>query len=288
MDNDHLYLAAGLFSPSKARQQEAQAKDWSYVDSWLSNKFASETIPTFERNEQTLQVLLSMAAANERADEQQNLVHQVESAALENMQERASADEDVTIYEAIEASLDDQGLTALHELAETTVMLNYTNAPTDALAHRIIELTNTKFELSQQLQNTGALRKGVESESRRLEELLAEVQSAAFATPQNLPQQTAEWNRGTKHLKAKLAEYQDRLGTMSVAVPRPSMEDVAVQIKEADMLHRRIADVESQLAVFRGLPPNADEARGQLNDAKAELRKLTLKRDQHFERLAED
>jgi hypothetical protein len=74
-----------LFSPSKARQQRAQAQDWASVDSWLSTKYPGRSLPTFERNEDTLRALLALAAANERADEERELVESVEREALNEL-----------------------------------------------------------------------------------------------------------------------------------------------------------------------------------------------------------
>lgn len=83
MEHDTYWANTALFSPSKARQQQAQAKDWHYVDSWLTRMYAPKSAPVFERNEDTLQALLTLVAVNERADEEQELVHRLEGAAIE-------------------------------------------------------------------------------------------------------------------------------------------------------------------------------------------------------------
>merc|ERR1711939_855085 len=57
----HLSPSA-IFSPSVARQQQAAAKDWNYIDNWLSSKFNGKTPPPFERNNDTLKALLALAA----------------------------------------------------------------------------------------------------------------------------------------------------------------------------------------------------------------------------------
>ena len=76
-----------LFSPSKARQQRAQAQDWAQIDSWLSYKYAGRTVPTFERNEETLKVLRELSMANERADEERAVFERVEREALRELDE---------------------------------------------------------------------------------------------------------------------------------------------------------------------------------------------------------
>lgn len=76
-----------LFSPSKARQQRAQAADWAQIDSWLSYKYSGRTVPTFERNDDTLKALRELAAANERADEEKLIQERVERQALKELDE---------------------------------------------------------------------------------------------------------------------------------------------------------------------------------------------------------
>ena len=67
-----------LFSPSKARQQRAQAADWAQIDSWLSYKYVGRTVPSFERNEETLKVLRELSTANEGADEERIVAERLE------------------------------------------------------------------------------------------------------------------------------------------------------------------------------------------------------------------
>jgi HAUS augmin-like complex subunit 1 len=84
MDN---LTAADLFSPSKARQQRAQAQDWAQIESWLSYKYTGRPIPTFERNEETLKALRELCVANERADEEKAVLERVEREALREIDE---------------------------------------------------------------------------------------------------------------------------------------------------------------------------------------------------------
>lgn len=76
-----------LFSPSKARQQRAQAHDWAQIDLWLSYKYAGRTVPTFERNDDTLKALRELSVANERADEERAVMERVEREALRELDE---------------------------------------------------------------------------------------------------------------------------------------------------------------------------------------------------------
>ncbi len=46
----HMVPSAAIFSPSVARIAASTAKDWNYVDSWLSARFHGGSRPAFERN----------------------------------------------------------------------------------------------------------------------------------------------------------------------------------------------------------------------------------------------
>jgi HAUS augmin-like complex subunit 1 len=84
MDN---LTPSDLFSPSKARQQRAQAQDWAHIDTWLQYKYSGRTIPTFERNDETLKVLRELSMANERADEDKAIQERLEREALKELDE---------------------------------------------------------------------------------------------------------------------------------------------------------------------------------------------------------
>lgn len=84
MDSTHPLdlLPSALFSPSKAAQQRAQAQDWHHVDTWLASKYQGRSVPIFERNEETLKAFLALVAANEKADEERELLWSVQKEAL--------------------------------------------------------------------------------------------------------------------------------------------------------------------------------------------------------------
>ena len=85
MDED---WTASHFSPSKARQRRAQAKDWEFIEFWLEKKFAPKPVPSFERNEETLRALLELASFNDAADEEAALISEVHEVALKELQEQ--------------------------------------------------------------------------------------------------------------------------------------------------------------------------------------------------------
>jgi len=281
------WMAAGLFSPSKARQQHAQAKDWLYVDEWLRRNYAPSTVPTFERNEETLQALMEMVAANERADERCDLIEQVERAALVEMQAQLAACEVGHVYESMAAGLDAEAIEAVASLAQTSVALGCDSLQSVDIAKRLFLTTKEAYHLAQQYEQNENLRHVIERETAQLQSLLAEFTGPAFSPPTDIHEKTTEWTRGAKHLKAKLNEYNDRLSLLDFRTPKPGMEDLQSQQAEGKRLDARLAEVEDALAAFRGLPQDPQHAYGRVEETRMELRRLVSERDEAFERLAQ-
>ena len=88
MDSDADWAASALFSPSKARIAQAQARDWGFVDSWLAKRYSGKRVPAFEKSEDTLEALLTLATLNESADEQRQAVDRVEQSALSGLEKQ--------------------------------------------------------------------------------------------------------------------------------------------------------------------------------------------------------
>jgi len=86
MDSAPDVLPSAFFSPSKAKQQRAQAQDWQHVDAWLASKYQGRSVPLFERNEETLKALLALVAVNEKADEERDLLWNVQKESLSELQ----------------------------------------------------------------------------------------------------------------------------------------------------------------------------------------------------------
>ncbi|KAI9755837.1 MAG: hypothetical protein M4579_004119 [Chaenotheca gracillima] len=197
-----------IFSPSLARQQLAAAKDWSYVDGWLAAKFGNQKVPRFERNGDTLKALLALAAYNESADEQEDLLIKVQEKALSGLKDEAEASPYSDLLEELESSLTREGSQALEDLAalSTTLGVNAVEAveydlildhtslalfvacsgliwnKIYSLGTHITELTQTVFTLSQQCQHVSTLQASLDNELQQLRKTLADIQRFALPT----------------------------------------------------------------------------------------------------------
>jgi HAUS augmin-like complex subunit 1 len=160
----HLPPNAAIFSPSVARAAASAAKDWSYVDTWLQRKFPGRGPPPFERNADTLRVLLALASANEAADEERAFIARLEAEALEQLRaHEQSQDEaqtentpDITLQSArgailtsLESSLTRDGQTALTAMASLALQTNTPLPTPSTLGSELITLSTEAATLEQ-------------------------------------------------------------------------------------------------------------------------------------------
>ncbi|KAK4032654.1 hypothetical protein C8A01DRAFT_50602 [Parachaetomium inaequale] len=161
----HLPPNAAIFSPSVARAAASAAKDWSYVDTWLQRKFPGRGPPPFERNADTLRVLLALASANEAADEERAFIARLEAETLDQLraheeeqsETQESNNEDTTtlhsareaILTALETSLPREGQTALTALAALALQTNTPLPTPSTLGTELLTLSTTTATLEQ-------------------------------------------------------------------------------------------------------------------------------------------
>ncbi|KAF2252667.1 hypothetical protein BU26DRAFT_420895 [Trematosphaeria pertusa] len=292
-----------LFSPSKAREQRAQAADWAQIDTWLSYRYSGRTVPSFERNEETLKVLRELMMANERADEEVTMFQRVEREACKELEEDESDTrkktrnlEDEKLLENIKAQLTVEGSAALHALASTAVVLNTPTANPETMAHTLIQHTSASQTLTNNLNHIQSLQRYLEKQQSLLRAQLNELQSnPAFATPPNLQRQTTEQVRQTKHLRTKIREYEDKLSSLQSAQSRntttPGSKNISSAEAIADMLEQqttlntlkeKVEALEEEVKEFTGLPADKEAARKEVGKLEVKLDNMRRRRDALF------
>ncbi|PYI11541.1 hypothetical protein BO78DRAFT_392933 [Aspergillus sclerotiicarbonarius CBS 121057] len=280
-----------LISPAKMRQAAIQAKDWAYANAWLNRQYAPNPVPSFERNEDTLRTLLSLAAANDTADEEATVLHQAREQAVESFKVREEGEEKqkAEILDEVEHSLDDNGRRNLEDLAETTAVLGALGTETKDLGQSIINLTVEEFSVKDQMSKVQALHDYLERELATLREQLHDLKTnEAFETPANLPALTAEWTRETKLLNAKVGEYQDRIASLQRTKAKgPTLEEVMAEEEGVARMLESTKTLEIRVKVFHDLPKDIPGARVQYKELEQELDRLTRQRDTMFEKLVD-
>ncbi|TVY21978.1 hypothetical protein LARI1_G000017 [Lachnellula arida] len=280
--------ASAIFSPSVARQQLAAAKDWNYIDSWLSTKFNGKTPPVFERNNDTLKALLALAALNETADEERELLARVEAKALQDLQAQEDANPHKQLLNSIEESLTREGQTSLEALSSLSVSLNQSVFDLEKLGRSIIDLHITSNDLDQVADRVSILEKHLKGELEKINSLITDLQSDAYQPPSDLAKRTSDYQRKIKGLAAKLPDLKERVASLSAATGTPiTIKDVKNEEDKFKALMVTVKDLEAQVKSYHGLPQDTDLARLELEGLRVELRELTRERDSMFEGLVE-
>ncbi|KXL50246.1 hypothetical protein M433DRAFT_151403 [Acidomyces richmondensis BFW] len=281
MDSSADWTAYALFSPSKARAQQAQAKDWAFVDAWLAKKY-DKRIPVFERSEETLQALLSLATLNEAADEQRGAVERVEKLAMQAHSRRGQESNDA--FQSIIASLTNSGLESLQALSDVAITLE--TADHRRMAMRLATITTDCFDLAEQLRSSREQQHVLQQEDTRLKGILHALHDDSLKAPSSLSEQTVELGRNSKQMRAKLNEYDERLRTLGTdSSISPSMDNILEQLSLLKAERERMHVLKTELDVFEGLPSDPKAARSKLESARRELETITSRRDTLFERL---
>ncbi|KAG9231431.1 hypothetical protein BJ875DRAFT_118788 [Amylocarpus encephaloides] len=285
----HLSLSpSAIFSPSVARQQIAAAKDWNYVDSWLPSKFNGKTPPAFERNNDTLKALLALAAVNESADEERELLSGVEAKSLRELQAREAADPNAQLRNSIEGALTRVGQTSLEALAAVSVPLNQPIVDLESMGRKVIDLNVAAYDLDQATDRVTILETHVKAELVKINALVDELQGEDYQPPSDLTKRTTEYQRKIKGLASKLPELKERIATLDATSRIPiTREDVLAEEEKYKALLGVVKELEGRVNTYHGLPQDTDLARLELESLRVELRSLTRERDSMFEGLVE-
>jgi HAUS augmin-like complex subunit 1 len=268
-----------VLSPSKARQAASQAREWAFITSWLQRKYSPNPVPQFERNDDTLKVLLNITAANDSADEEEAVLHR---ARLEWLPAEDSADSRISLLEGIEASVDNKGSSLLEDLAEASVVLGVNPEPAN-MGHAIADLTREEIIVGAQIRQVETMQKYLDRDLEILASRLVELRDdPLYESSAELPAQTEEWLRGTKLLNAKIGEYLDRLAVLERAgsVGALLIGDLVAEEEEFAALQEDMKNLDNKLKIYRNMPSNPREAKAEYDRLEIEHRSLVRRRDQ--------
>ena len=280
-----------LLSPTKARRDAAQAKDWAYVSSWLATKYHPRPVPRFERNTDTLNVLLELVGVNEAADREVELLERAEEEELRRyeraQQEGRGEGPCREILAGLEEHLEERGVAALRELAEASLLLGTLSPAPVVMGERIIELSQQKFGMEEQLRKIDDLQNQLEREMDTMRSDIQRIESQVDeAAQEDIQQRTGQLNRETKHFTTKIGEYDKRMaGLERCTIASPSIAKVRELEHVVKRMESRVRRWEGQIADLHGLPPDLEAARGEYQRAQNELQNIRRLRDEMFERM---
>ncbi|KAF1811320.1 hypothetical protein P152DRAFT_69372 [Eremomyces bilateralis CBS 781.70] len=274
---------SAFFSPSKAAAQRAQAKDWHFIDTWLAARRLGTV--QFERNDATLKALLALMGASERADEERELVWTVEAEAVEELREKVNEPDWIdALLGEVGSAMDARSRQMLESLSSLMVQYDATGYDAESLAHAILSksmppphATTTASSLLPTFTDTTITR-------------LAHTQSTLPTPHPDLATQTLDLARATKTLRAKIAEYTDRLGSASPAKGEEVGVDVVGRVvereREVERLRGEVERLEREREAWKGLPRGVEEARREVGRVEGELGELRGRREGLFAKMA--
>jgi len=298
MDNE--WDAAAIFSPSVARQLQAQDSEWKYINEWLVQQYHPKPVPQIERNADTLAALLALVNASEAADEEKKLCRSLKT---EFVKSHDNTDVDTTrsipsgpiethsnseILSPLTASLSKDAAHALDSMASTATILG-TPPPVTTLsvAKSITSATLTNNQLDQQLLTAQQSLANLTTTLTTLKASLRTYHSQDFKSSPDQPEQIAYWTRTAKVLQQKALEYKDRYQSLEQSYNRkiankPTVEYLIQAEKAIEGLREETDELETKLEGYKGLPSRRDLAELEMERARRELQELIVRRDEAY------
>ncbi|KAM0249360.1 hypothetical protein ACHAQJ_009076 [Trichoderma viride] len=227
--------SAAIFSPSVARIAASTARDWSYVDAWLASKSPAwkTSLPSFERNQDTLKALLALVSLNEAADDQRRLLARVDATALQGLTTTAHAKTESGtslngttltkshLLDAIEHSLPKEGVSALDVLTTVASEAATASPDPDHLGSLMLRLQGTIYGAEQTAARVDAFERQLQREAEAAEELLHTLQSECYKPPSDLAKQNLDVQRRIKTVSAQLPDLHDRVTALGASIVTP-------------------------------------------------------------------
>ncbi|KAG6016787.1 hypothetical protein E4U43_003113 [Claviceps pusilla] len=209
-------LATSVFSPSSARIAAYTAKDWSFVDSWLSKILPNENLPNYERTPATLAALLTLASVNEATATDRGLLFTASKLALTVVAgaevtstwkkeipygQNGLASQDF-VSQKVTNCLTREGQVALGALADISVQRKIFLPTPENLGRELVILQTSLCETEQIMTRINGLHEHLILELQSSKKQLAIFESAIYTLPIEVPKQNLELQRKTR-LKAK-------------------------------------------------------------------------------------
>lgn len=288
-----------MFSPSVTRIAATEARDWTFVDSWLTSWFSGRQPPPFERNADTLKSMLALIAFNETAEAEAGLLARVDQDALEDLPQCAiwPAKDDAPSLLAVRDSLLDiirqempkEGRVALSSLATMSVSARVAHPEPEQLSAAILDTQSAIFDVEQMTARAETLERQILSEIANARDILHSVQEEGYRLPDGLAKRKLEVQRAVKAMTAQVPEFERRVASLreTAASSEYSVHDILREEEDYINLVENRKGLEKRISVFRGLPSDPELARNELNAYKKELQGITSRRDAAFQGLVE-
>jgi hypothetical protein len=189
------------------------------------------------------------------------------------------------------------GRKALDDLAASAVLLGFQPKASEStslegeLSSLITSLSTTIFSTFAQLsalQSTSAFLSRQLTHQQITSSQLATDTSPEVLGTEELQSRTTLLNRESKVVGMKLSEYQERIkGLRGYDTGQIKLEDVVAKEKMMVELEDKVRRLEQRLLEMRGLPPDLEVSRKEVERARGELEEWKRRRGRAFEGLVE-
>jgi HAUS augmin-like complex subunit 1 len=302
---------AAIFSPSVARQAASVARDWNYVDSWLSFRLGHR-VATFERNPDTLRLLHALASCNESADEERTAMAEKAMSMTSKMTNRVrpkhadSSTENwigfgerrgafnsiptrlTTLWGPLESHIAGEGWVSLDALAVIASMIDVLvdHDTCQSMSQSVVSLKGSFSENRKWLARTCTCRAYLDTELSLINLQLGEIYSNMYRASAHLANANPNLQRSIKAMLSRLAELDERWSNMEGSYPGiPSA--AALTHRQQTYLERMLYKdhLNYTLSPFNGLPSDHEVAQAHMDARRHELHILAEHREIVFEAL---
>lgn len=261
-------------------------------------------MPPFERNTETLGVLLALASRNEPVDEDRRLLARAKAEALSQTLGSDAPTLDPSssclaalvresVLSAVEAGLPPEGKAALDAMTAMAVQNGHSYPQLAAIGHELVKIHSDVTEAEDMSARIEILAGAIRTDTNRTIGLIGELQADHCTVSPGLPKSNLDLHRKVKAMSSQLIELQDRVATLTETAlggnknPFCSISDVVRAESGYLAVLAQKRELDAQLASFAGLPSDVDMARSELDALRRELLGATSHRDAMFEGLVE-
>lgn len=276
-----------IFSPSLYQKHLTLQADWSVVDSWLQSLYPTSPLPPFERNPQTLSILLSLSRINASVNSTIDLLFASERQELEDLKQisiKSESTSDTYVERTLEKlsnSLSPSALEELDILAGLQLDMSCATPDVPNLASGIMSCQMELFELRQSRDRVDMLQSTLQRELDAVKHILLDFRSQeGFQPRQGIGQEIAERQKMSRALAAKVEGGVERGAEERIHVW--DIEDCEKRYRE---LEKVVRGLEDNVTAFQGLPYEVETARGEVEGLRMEVEQLVSRRDELFEEL---
>lgn len=251
------------------------------VRDWLEKIYCNETIPQYEINERTLEILMKLKQRNEERDGEAQIVikdYQEKTEEYHAEAERLSAI--LQIIGLSSTNLSQSGNVSLRALAMAALTLGIKDASITSYFQALTKLATDSLDVEEQrfhdqrtisklFSRTKEALMKVETLKRSLEQMNEEAKTVGPEMNKKMRQSGFLQNK-TKDYSKQMQELKIELEKNGVD-PTIYHQNLVKLAEELENIQNKIVPLKSKLDSYRSLPPNISLARVKIEEMRREL-----------------